>query len=98
MYFQMADTCNIQSPSNFYHRLKLEAGIYFKTSRENIVYSSLVGNVALFDSHHNSITAFPGSSVSDRSIDLNIWNTTRESEYAERREDMADKARTDQKP
>ena len=94
--FQTADACDIQSHSNFRLREKFEAGIYFQTARENIAYCSPVGNVALFDPHSNSITAFPWSSVSNWTVALNTWNTTRYSEDAGRREDMADKDRTAQ--
>ena len=51
-----------------------------------------------FDSHHNEINAFPGSSVSDWTVDLNNWNTTREYEDTGRREETADKARKAQNP
>ena len=58
-------------------RAKFEAGIYFKTSRENITYCSPVGNVALFESHRGAITAYLGRLVSDWTVDLKTWNTTR---------------------
>ena len=46
----------------------------------------------LFDSHRDGIAAFPGSSVSDCTVVLNIWNTIRDSEDAGRREDTTEKA------
>ena len=64
----------------------------------DIAYCSPVGNVTLFDSRRDAITAFPGSSLSDWTIALNTLNTPRGSEYAGRREDMVDKARTAQTP
>ena len=85
MCFQMADAYDIQSHSKFCRREKFEIGIYLKTSRGKIAYFSLVGNVALFDSRRNFITAFPGSLVSDWTVALNTWNTTRDSEDAGRR-------------
>ena len=94
----MADAFNIQSHSNFFRQENFEAGMYLQTERENTAYLSLVGNVALFDSHCDAIAAFLGSSVYNRTVALNTWNTTRDSEYAGRREDMADKASTDQTP
>ena len=51
--------------ADFHRWAKFEAGIYLMTSREKIEYFSSVGNVALFDSHHNTITAFTGSLGSD---------------------------------
>ena len=78
MCFQMADACDIQSHSNFRRQGMFKAGIYFQMARENIAYYFWVGNVALFDSHRDAITAFPGSSVSDWTVALNTWNTTRE--------------------
>ena len=54
--------------------------------------------MSLFESHRNFITAFPGRSVYDWTVTLNIWNTTRDSEDAGSREDTADKARTAQTP
>ena len=85
MCFQTSVACNIQSHSNFRRREKFDAGIYFKTLRENIAYCSPVGNVVLFDSHHYVITTFPGSLVSDWTMALNTWNTTRDSEDVGRR-------------
>ena len=52
----------------------------------------------LFESHRDAITAFPGSLVSDWTMALNTWNTTRDSEDAGRREDTANKDRTAQTP
>ena len=80
MCFQTADTCNVQSHSNFRRRVKLDKGIYFRTSRENIAHFSPVGDVVLFDSNCGVITTFPGILVSNWTKALNTWNTTRESE------------------
>ena len=75
--FQTVGACDIHSHSNIRRRAKFEAGIYFQTQRENIVHCFPVGNVALFDSHHDSIAAFPGILVSDWNVDLNTCNMTR---------------------
>ena len=88
MCFRMADSCNIQSHYNYRRQEKFEAGIYFKTPRENISYCSPVGNTAFFDSHHNAITAFLGSLVSNWNMALKNWNTTRESEDGVRKTRM----------
>ena len=87
MCFQMADTCNVQSHYNVRRQAKFNVGKYFCTSRENIAHCSLVGNVALFDSHLDANNAFLGISVYDWNVALNNWNKTREYEYTVSRED-----------
>ena len=49
--------------------------------------------MALFDSHFDAITAFLGRLVSNWTVALKTWNTTREYKDAGRREDTTDKAR-----
>ena len=83
--FQMADACETQSPSNFRHWEKFEAGIYLQKAREIITYLSPVGNVALFNFHCNTITAFLESLVYDWNVSLNTWNTNNDSEEEGRR-------------
>ena len=96
--FQTADTCNIQSHSNFRRRVNFEAGIYLQTARENIAYCFPVDTVTLFGSHFDAIKSFPWITVSDWTVALNTWNTTRGSDYAGRREDKMDKTRMHQTP
>ena len=57
-----------------------------------------VGYVELFDLHCNAIAAFPGSLVSDWTLDLNTWITTRDLEDTGRSEEMVDRASRDKTP
>ena len=52
----------------------------------------------LFNSTCDAIAAFTVSSVSNWTVDLNTWNTTRKSEEAGRREDTAERAKMTQTP
>ena len=65
---------------------------------DNISHCFPVGNVALFDSHRDAIATFPGSSVSDWTMALNNWNTTRQSEDAGRRGYTSERSRRYQTP
>ena len=96
--FQTADTCDVQSNSNFRLRVELESGIYFRMSRENIAPFSPVGDVVLFDSNRGVTATFPGIFVSNCTKALNTWNTTRDSEDAGMRKDTTEKARINQTP
>ena len=89
MCFQTAEDFDVQLHSNVRRRAKFEAGIYFRTSRENIAHFSPVYGVTLCDYHCDNITTFFGSLVSNWTVALNTWNTTREYEDAIRREDTA---------
>ena len=51
--------------------------------------------MALFDTHRNVITAFPGRSVSGWTVSLNTWNKTIDSEDKGSLDDTTDKSRTD---
>ena len=54
--------------------------------------------MAFFDSRCDSITAFLGRSVSNWTMALKNWNTTRDSEEAGKRGHMAENASTAQTP
>ena len=54
--------------------------------------------MVLFDSHRDAINNFLGRSVSDWTVALNTWNTTRDFEDAVRRENTMDKARKAKTP
>ena len=54
--------------------------------------------MTLFGSHRDAIKSFPWISVSDWTVALNTWNTTRDSGYAGRREDKTDNTRMAQTP
>ena len=81
----MVGACDVQSHSNVLCQAKLEASIYLQTPRENIAHCFPLGDVALFDLYCDTIAAFLGSSVSDWTVALNTWNTTRDLEDARRR-------------
>ena len=83
--FQTAGACDVQFHSNDRRRAKLKAGIYFQTPSENIAHCFLVGNVEYFYLHHDTDATFMGSSVSNWTVALNIWNTTRDLEDSGRR-------------
>ena len=57
--------------------------------RENIAHFLPVGNVPLFDLNHDIIVALTGILVSDWTVALNTWNTTRDLDDKGRKEDMA---------
>ena len=65
---------------------------------KKIAHCYPVGNAELFDSSCDSITAFPGISVSNCTMALKTWNKTRESENAVRREYTMYKAIKSQPP
>ena len=90
MCFQTAGDCDVQS--HYYFR------IYFWTPRENIVHCFPVDNVELLDLHRDVIAAFTGSLVSDWTVALNTWNTTRDLEETGRSEEMVDRASRDKTP
>ena len=54
--------------------------------------------MALFDSHHDAITDFPGILVSNWNVALNTWNTARDSEDVGSMEDTSERARMAQTP
>ena len=54
--------------------------------------------MALFDSHRDAIATFPGISVSNWTVDMNTWNTTRDLEDIVRREEMDKRSRKVQTP
>lgn len=85
MCFQTEGTCDVQLHPNVCQLAKFEAVIYFRTPKDNIVHCFLVANVALFDSHHDTIAAFLGSLVYNWTVALNTWNITRDSEDSGRR-------------
>ena len=68
---------------------KFEAGIYFWMPRKNIAHCLPVGNVPLFDLNHDIIAALTVILVSDWTVALNTWNTTRDLDDKGRKEDMA---------
>ena len=55
-----------------------------------------VDNVAFFDLHCDVIAAFPGILVSDWTVALKTWNTTRDLEDTGRSEEMVDRSSRDQ--
>ena len=52
--------------------------------------------MVLFDSHRDVISVSPKSLVSNWTVDLNTWNTNRDSEDSGMREDTEERARMDQ--
>ena len=54
--------------------------------------------MALFDSHCDSISTFPGRLVSYWTVALNTWNKNRDSEDIGRMEDMAERSGMAQTP
>ena len=54
--------------------------------------------MALFDLHRDAIANFLGRYVSDWTVALNIWNTTRDLEDEGRREDTGERSSREQTP
>ena len=72
---------------------KIRGGHLFPDVKGGKVYFSLVDNVAFFESHHDAIAVFLGRYVSNWTVALNTWNTTRDSEDTRRRQDTVEKSR-----